>query len=237
MKLEKETKKRRVERNRWYDDACGAAFALELIGERWAILIMRELMFGPRRFGELRRDLPGISANVLTQRLAGLEENRIVRRRRLPPPASAQVYELTGWGYEAEPLLQMLGRWATRHPDHDPTLPLSAASLMMSFRAMIDADRAAGFDARIGFRLGEDGFVAHVHDGTVDVERGDPARADALFIAEPTVIAGVVYGGAPIDDLEAAGALRIEGDRALVTRFLTLFGLPEKLSEQGEVEA
>lgn len=200
-----------------------------MIGERWALLIMRELMFGPRRFSDLRRDLPGISANILTQRLEGLEANRILRRRKLPPPASVQVYELTQWGYEAEPLIQMLGRWATRHPGHDPSLPLSAASIMMSFRTMIGSARADGMDARIGFRLGEEGFIAHVHDGVVDVERREPDGAPVIFTAQPTALAAAAYGGAPLGKLEEAGALRIEGDRALAERFITLFELPEKL--------
>ena len=134
MKLEKVTKKSKPLERRWYDDACGTALGLELVGERWSLLIVRELMFGGRRFSELRAGLPGISANILTMRLEGLERVGIVQRRMLPPPASTQVYELTPWGYEAEVVLQDLGRWATRSPLHDPTLPLSAASIMMSFR-------------------------------------------------------------------------------------------------------
>ena len=221
-----------VEKRRWYEDACGAAFALEMIGERWAILIMRELMFGPRRFSDLRRDLPGISANILTQRLEGLEANRIVRRRKLPPPASVQVYELTRWGYEAEPLLKILGRWATRHPGHDPSLPLSAASLMMSFETMVDPERAKGLDAKVGFRLGEERFLGHIHDGSLKVVRGEPDGAAVTLTGEPTVIAGAVYGGMPLADLEASGALQIEGDAALAAKFVTLFVLPEKLPEE-----
>src|SRR4028118_2042710 len=113
---------------RRYDDACGAAHALDLVGERWALLVMRELMLGPKRFSDLRADLPGISANVLTQRLEGLEAAGVLVRRKLPPPASTQAYELTPWGYEAEPIFQVLGRWAARSPGHDPTLPLRANS-------------------------------------------------------------------------------------------------------------
>ena len=118
------------ETKRRYDDACGTAHGLELIGERWALLVLRELMLGARRFSDLRADLPGISANVLTQRLAELEERGLVRRRRLPPPAASQVYEATEWGLEAEPIVQVLGRWAARSPMHDPTMPISATSIM-----------------------------------------------------------------------------------------------------------
>ena len=223
------TDTRSTDRKRWYDDACGTAFALDMIGERWSILIMRELMFGPRRFNELRADLPGISANILTQRLERLERLQIVQREKLPPPASVQVYGLTEWGYEAEPLVQMLGKWATRHPDHDPTLPLSAASIMMSFRTMIDAERAEGIDARIGFRLGEDGFVVRIRGGDVETRRTPPEHVDLLFECAPTVLAAAVYGDVQMDALEGEGTLRIEGDRALAERFVTLFPLPDKI--------
>jgi DNA-binding HxlR family transcriptional regulator len=219
----------KTDKKRWYDDACGTAFALELIGERWVILIMRELMFGPRRFGELRRDLPGISANVLTQRLDRLERNRIVRKRVLPPPASVQIYELTEWGYEAEDLIQMLGKWATRHPGHDPTLPLSAASLMMSFRTMLETNRAGDLDVRVGFQLGADQFVVHIHDGMIDTYREDAQTAELLFKGAPTAIAAAVYGGESLTNLEDADMLAITGDRELAERFVTLFVLPEKL--------
>ena len=122
MELQKATSEPRI---RWYDDACGTAHAMELLGERWSILVVRELMFGPRRFAELRASLPGISAKSLTQRLDGLIAAHVARRRRLPPPANAQVYELTEWGLEAEAVVQALGRWAARSPGHDPTLPVS----------------------------------------------------------------------------------------------------------------
>src|SRR5919112_1219498 len=148
MKSQKITTSDSGPSRRRYDDACGAAHALDLIGERWALLVMRELMLGPKRFSDLKRDLPGISANVLTQRLEGLEAAGLLVRRRLPPPASTQVYELTPWGYEAEPIVQSLGKWAARSPAHDPTLPISATSIMLSFRTMFDPERAASFKAR-----------------------------------------------------------------------------------------
>src|SRR3954469_12022161 len=111
MKSQKETNEGLTAARRSYEDACGAAHALDLVGERWALLVMRELMLGPKRFTDLRTDLPGISANVLTQRLDGLVAGRVIARHSLPPPASAHVYELTRWGYESEPIFQALGRW------------------------------------------------------------------------------------------------------------------------------
>jgi len=233
MKLEKITKEMRAAPKapvlRSYDDACGAAHALDLIGERWALLVMRELMFGPKRFSDLRADLPGISANVLTQRLERLEEIGAARKRKLPPPAASHVYELTQWGYEIEPVLGLLGRWAARSPLHDPTLPLSAASLMLSFKTMFDAGRVKGFKARVGFRISEETFLVHIAGGKCDAARGAVDDADVVFAGAATTIAAAVYGGVPLKALEAQGALKIEGDRALAERFTGLFPLPPKI--------
>jgi DNA-binding HxlR family transcriptional regulator len=213
---------------RSYEDACGAAHALDLVGERWALLVIRELMLGPKRFNDLKRDLPGISANILTQRLESLEGAGVVVRRRLPPPASAQVYELTAWGYEAEPIFQVLGRWAARSPTHDPSLPLSPASLLLSFRTMLDPELAQGLDARIGLRLNGESFAGRLRDGTFDIGRGPVEGADLVLDGAPPVIAAAVYGGVPIAALEQTGVLKVEGDRALAERFVTLFPLPPK---------
>jgi DNA-binding HxlR family transcriptional regulator len=224
MPLEKTTKAPRS-----YGDACGAAHALDLIGERWALLVMRELLLGPKRFSDLRADLPGISANVLTQRLEGLEAAGVLVKRKLPPPASTQVYELTPWGYESEPIFQVLGRWATRSPSHDPTLPLSAVSLLTSFRTMVDPARIAGMEARVGLRLGREAYLLTIAGGAVEVERGSVAGADLIFTGAPPAIAGAVYGGVPIPALQAQGALKVEGDGALAERFVRLFPLPPKI--------
>jgi len=223
VKLQKLTTTRQNEEKRRYDDACGIALALELIGERWAPLVLRELMFGPRRFSELRADLPGISANVLTQRLGELEERGLVRRVQLPPPASVQVYEATEWGLEAAPVIRALGRWAVRSPRHDPGLYVSAVSIMMSMQTMFSAERAGDLKARIGFRFGDVTFVVDVRDGALDARRGDPADADVTFTAQPGEIAGVLYGGAPLESVE------VKGDIGLAKRFITLFPLPPKI--------
>lgn len=228
MKFEKVTDAPRDGLRRRYEDACAVAHALDLVGDRWALLVLRELLLGPRRFSDLRAGLPGISANVLTQRLEGLETAGLLRRRRLPSPAAVQVYELTPWGYESEPIFQALGRWAARSPAHDPSLPISAVSLMLSLRTMLDPGRAEGLDARIGFRLGEEGFLAHLAGGRIEIARDAPERADLVFAGTPSVLAGAIYGGQPLVALEAQGALRIEGDRTLAERFVTLFPLPPK---------
>lgn len=230
MKSQKLTEDRRS-----YGDACGAAHALDLVGERWGLLVIRELILGPKRFGDIRSSLPGISANVLTQRLEGLEAAGVLGRRKLPPPASAQVYELTPWGYEAEPIFQVLGRWAARSPSHDPRLPLSAVSILLSFRTMLVADRAKGIDARIGFRFGDESFVGHLADGHFEIATGATDGADLVFTAAPSTLAAAVYGGVPLAALEADGALVIAGDRLLAARFLTFFVLPPKVQASQDV--
>ena len=181
MKSVKVTKRLKSETKRGYDDACGSAHGLELIGERWALLVLREMMLGPRRFSGLKADLPGISANVLTQRLGELEERGLVQRRKLPPPANVQVYEATEWGLEAEPIMQVLGKWATRSPAHNPGRPLSAVSLMLSFRTMLDPERADGVSGTFGFRLGAHHYLGRLSDGRFEVERGEVGGADVIF--------------------------------------------------------
>src|SRR5919112_5739556 len=159
MQLEKLTTTRKDQEKRRYDDACGLAHALELVGERWAMLVLRELAYGPRRFSELKADLQGISANVLTQRLTELEARRLVRKTRLPPPASVQVYEATEWGLEVTPVIASLGKWAARSPWHNPMLPMGHVSVMMSLQTLLSPARADGLNARIGFKLGETSYV------------------------------------------------------------------------------
>ena len=226
MKTQKVTKSPQATHGRWYDDACGTAFGLELLGERWALLIVRELMFGPRRFSDLRDSLPGISAKVLTERLAGLMDNGVLTRRKLPPPAAAQVYELTQWGYRAEPLIQELGRWAAMSDAHDPTLPLSPISFILSLRTMFDPVKAGEWRARIGFRFPDVVFTGTVADRAFTVKREEPVDADAVFSAPgASPLAAMVYLGMPASD----AGVEMTGDREAARRFTTLFDLPERI--------
>ena len=223
MQSQKLTESRQREEKRRYEDACGLAHALDLLGERWAMLVLRELAYGPRRFSELKSDLAGISANVLTQRLTELEQRGLVRKTRLPPPASVQVYEATPWGLEAVPMIAALGRWAARSPLHDPTLRMSHVSVMMSLQTLISAERADGLNARVCFRFGDAVYVATVADGRLGVDRRDADDCDLTFTGAPSDVAAVIHGGAPFE------MIHVEGDMALAERFRTLFPLPEKV--------
>ena len=219
MQLKKLTKPEK----RTYEDACGLAHAMELLGERWSMLVLRELAYGPRRFSELKADLPGISANVLTQRLTELEARKLVRKTRLAPPASVQVYEATEWGLEVVPLIASLGRWAARSPWHNPALQMSHVSVIMSLQTLLSPALAEGLDVRIGFHFGEVGYVTTIRDGRLDVKRGEVADCDVEFSGPPTEIAAVIHGGAPLEMVD------VKGDMALAKRFLTLFPLPPKI--------
>jgi DNA-binding HxlR family transcriptional regulator len=224
MKLQKLTNRQKSEEKRRFDDACGLAHAMELLGERWAMLVLRELAYGPRRFSDLKTDLQGISANVLTQRLTELEARGLVRKTRLPPPAAVQVYEATKWGLEVVPVIASLGKWAARSPLHNPELRMSHVSVIMSMQTLISPERAKGLNARICFRFGDVNYLTTVRDGALTVERRDADDCDVTFIGSPSEIAAVIHGGAPFD------MIRIEGDMELAKHFRTLFPLPDKVA-------
>ncbi|MFC4256433.1 transcriptional regulator [Altererythrobacter xixiisoli] len=231
MKLQKETKPH----GKWYGDACGTAFALELIGERWSLLIIRELMLGGRRFSDLRASLPGISAKVLTERMASMEEMGVLARRKLPPPAAVQIYELTEWGYLAEPAIQELGRWAARSPEHNPQLPLSPVSLMLSMRTMLVPGAMGDASGTIGIGVGGDEFLADLQGGQLPVRRGPAAEGDAVFrMTAPLPMLRMIYGHQPLEDVEASSDLTVTGNRDLARRFIQLFALPPKVGQQRE---
>jgi DNA-binding HxlR family transcriptional regulator len=222
MKLEKITKQPEAASRRRYDDACGTAHGMDLVGERWALLVARELLLGPKRFSDLRADLPGLSANVLTQRLEGLEGSGILRKRKLPPPASAQVYELTEWGYGLREVIRTLGQWAVRSPAHDPTMPISATALMLSFTAMFSPERAEGFAATVVLRMGENEYELKIGGGKVSVARVEAGRGDVIVTGGPVEIGAVIYDNAPLD------LVKIDGDAAVIPRLHAIFPLPEK---------
>ena len=211
---------------RSYEDGCAAAHGLDLIGERWALLVVRELLLGPKRFTDLRAGLPGISPNVLTQRLDELEHAAIIRRRKLARPAAAWVYELSEWGMQLEPVVMALGRWAARSP-FKPQAGLGVDSLILSFRTMFDAKAAEEFRAVIQLKIGEERFHARIARGQMDLIRGDVDHADATIEGGSDALTAVVYAGRKLTEALRSGDLKIDGDKAVAKRFLTLFPLPD----------
>lgn len=222
---------------RSYADGCAAAHALDLVGERWALLVVRELLLGPRRFTDLRAHLPGISPNVLTQRLGELERASVLCRRKLPPPAAAWVYELTTWGRELETVIVELGRWGARSPELPREVGLSVNSIILSFRTMFRPAAAKGLDARYELRFGEDVFSARVSTNRIELERGPSALPDAIIESDPGTLARLVYDGADLGAAVRAGDVRISGSKTAAKRFLGLFSLPEPAASNHELLA
>jgi DNA-binding HxlR family transcriptional regulator/putative sterol carrier protein len=211
---------------RTYGDPCGIARALDLVGERWALLVVRELLLGPKRFTDLKTGLPGASPNVLSQRLDELEQAGIVHRRKLAPPASVWVYELTAWGRELEPVVLALGRWGSRsasRPDGD----LSVDALMIALKTTFDPDAAQGLRATYELRLGEDHFQIAVADGSIELSRGGARCADAVITTDAGTLRRLVFGNQPLDEAIGTGRVTIEGDRRAVERFVSFFPRPK----------
>lgn len=201
---------------RSYDDPCGTARALDVVGERWALLVVRELLLGPKRFSDLVRGLPGTSQNVLSQRLRELVDAQVVTRHRLGPPVSGQVYELTERGHALRPVIVELGRWGSRIPA-DTGGELSPDAFVIALLTTFDGSPG---ECTVELRIDDDVFGVTLADGSVDIARGTPARPDAVLTGSAAAVRGVVFGGLPLSELD------VTGDRAVAERFARAFPRP-----------
>lgn len=217
---------------RSYEDGCATAHALDLIGERWALLIVRELLFGPKRFTDLRTDLRTISSNVLTQRLEALEATGIVRRRKLPPPAASWIYELTEWGSELEDTILTLGRWAARSPFLEQGLPISRAGLLLALRTLYTPRGDGGFTVRLDMPDGTT-IITATPDG-LEIRTNDEAStpAKATFTCTSIVLDSILFGGVALATAVKSGDMKVSGDKAVIDRFLRSFPLPAAPSQK-----
>ena len=216
---------------RTYGDRCGVARALDFVGERWAILVVRELLLGPKRFTDLRAGLPNMGPDVLAQRLRDLERTGVLRRTKLPPPAGAQVYELTQWGRELEPVVLGLGAWGSRAPFPPGDARLGVDSAVLALKTLFDPAAAGSLEEEYELRLGTDRFHARIAGGTFDVARGGAEDPAAIIETDPATLARVLWHGRLIAAALKSGDLRIEGDRSAGRRFLALFPPPEPAPE------
>jgi DNA-binding HxlR family transcriptional regulator len=194
--------------NRSYGDQCGVARSLDVIGERWALLIVRELLLGPKRFNDLLAGLAGASPNVISQRLRELIGSGVIRQRDLGPPARVRVYELTDWGRELEPVVLHLGQWGTRAP-----LPEGARwgldSLLLALQATADPAVVTG---RYELRIGPDVFTVDGTSGSVRMRRGTADRPDAALTTDAGTLHAVTLGSRSIAETVESGDLRLDGD-------------------------
>jgi DNA-binding HxlR family transcriptional regulator len=200
-------------RTRTQPDGCGIAHASDLIGQRWALLVVRELLLGPKRFTDLRAGIPDISPNVLGQRLRELEDSGIVTRRKLAPPAAAQVYDLTEWARQLEPAVLALGRWATASSSFPRGAPMGPDSLVLALKSTFQPEKADGLDATYELRLGELPFRITVKGGKFVAARGEAENPDAVVESDPNTIAGVVFRGNPLRKAVDSGEIEIDGSR------------------------
>jgi len=208
---------------RTYGQYCGLVRAAELVGERWALLILRDLLVGPKRFTDLERGLPGIPTNVLTARLKELERAGVVHRRALPRPAGGVAYELTAYGAELEDIVKRLGRWGAKLLGNPrPGETVTPDSLVMALRSTFDPEAARGLCARYELRLGELVLHADVDNGELEAAQGAIADPDLVIEPGPSLKALMTGELRPADAIKN-GDVRITGDPKLLERFVRMF--------------
>lgn len=213
---------------RSYTDACGIARALDVLGERWALMVVRELMLGPKRFTDIRAGLPGVSPDVLAQRLRGLEEAGVISRRELPPPAASTVYELTPRGHAIEPVLIELGRWGGANAPPPPEgQGMSLDSHIVSMQTLFDPALAGEMSLRVQLHVDFHPFFAIVDNGEIEVGRGELGEHDALIACDAAVLLALIHRHSTLAAELEAGSVVIEGRKREIERFLRLFPLPE----------
>lgn len=213
-----------------YNQLCGLAYALDIIGERWTILIIRELMPGPRRFTDLMDGLPGISTNLLSGRLKSLEEQGIIVRRTLPPPAGSMVYELTPVGRALEDTLLELGRWGSQFvpaiPEDDMLLHLGSYALTL--KTFFRAEQAQGLDETYELHVDKERLAVRIHDGEIDVRQGLAEEPDMVLRTDMQTYMGLLSGALTPAGARAQELIEVEGDAAALERFLGLCRLPQR---------
>jgi DNA-binding HxlR family transcriptional regulator len=211
---------------RRYGQYCGLAYALDLVGERWAMLIVRDLILGPRRFTEIQRGLPGIPTNVLSARLKELEQNGIVLRRVLPRPESGVVYDLTDYGRELEEILLRLGLWGARSlGEPKPGDVVTPAAVVIALHGSFRPEAARRLRATFEVHIGDVVAHARVANGTIEANDGPAADADLVLAGDQT-LRRVMAGELTMDEALALGTVTAAGDPDLLDRFAEVFRLP-----------
>jgi DNA-binding HxlR family transcriptional regulator len=200
-----------VPTNRTYGDACGIARALDVVGERWALLVVRELLLGPQRFSDLRRALPNAASNVIADRLRELEGRGVVTRRTLPPPAASSVYELTAWGRDLEPIVLALGNWAMPVPLPPTPTALSATSVLLFLRTAARVDpRAAPTVCHL--ELNDRPWTLKIENGQLQVHSGEPTAPDVSLRTDPETLNVLLGDPSKLDAVVSETRAAVTGD-------------------------
>jgi DNA-binding HxlR family transcriptional regulator len=207
---------------RSYEDSCGIARALDVVGERWALLVVRELLLGPKRFTDLRAGLPRTGPDMLAARLRDLEDAGVVVQRRLAPPAARTVYELTARGRELEPVLHALGRWGSRRPLRSDPPPLSPDAAVVAMQTMIEPDPAAR-PCVIALRLNGYEFSLRADADRLVATAGSGPAPAATVDTDPGTLSAVLWHGLDVDLAIADGRLAIDGDRPAARSLLNRY--------------
>jgi DNA-binding HxlR family transcriptional regulator len=217
-----------------YGQYCPVAHALELVGERWALLVVRELLGGPKRYTDLAGALPGIGTNILANRLRDLEGAGVIAKRRLPPPAAANVYELTPYGEELREPLYALGRWGARSLG-PPTSKdnLAPGWLVNAVRATC---KGCTTDKVYELRVDDESVTARFEDEELVVERGSSEDADTVIETDPATLFCVASGEVAIRDALGSKAVKVTGSHADAEHFLSLFSFDDRGSQSRLVE-
>jgi DNA-binding HxlR family transcriptional regulator len=208
-----------VPTSRSYRDTCGIARALDIVGERWALLVVRELLLGPQRFSELRRALAGASSNLLADRLRELEGNGVLGRRKLPPPAGSWVYELTAWGRELEPIVLALGGWGIRAPFPPEPSTLTATSVLLFLRGSANPGPAAP-ETVCRIELDDRVWTVRTVAGQVDIQPGDPTEPDASLRTDPKTLNTLIGDPDALRTAMSDGSVAILGDITVLETLL-----------------
>jgi DNA-binding HxlR family transcriptional regulator len=214
-------------KNRTYNQYCGLAYALDVVGERWTLLIVRELIAGPRRFKDLIEGLPDISTNLLADRLRSLEQQGILRRRVLPPPAGSTVYELTDVGQGLETALLELGKWGSRFvpPSAEGVTVLGLNSYALTLKTFFRPEQAQGLDETYELHIGREVLQVQIAEGTIEVQQGTARKAGAVFHTDIETYLALLLGQIAPDAAIAGGRIRVEGDPAALSRLLAVCGV------------
>ena len=211
---------------RTYADRCGVARALDLVGERWALLVVRELLLGPKRFTDLRAGLPHIGPDVLSQRIRELETAGLVERRILAPPSRTRVYALTDRGQQLEPVILALGRFGSVAPFPEGHSGFGPDSAVVALKTLFDPDAVPDAHFEVELRIGDWTYFLRVAERALHVERSPHNGPDAVITAEASSLAAVLWHGLSLETALESRAIEISGDRKVAQEFLTLFPLP-----------